>query len=67
MLFGELGLSTTTVENNYEGSSVYKYGNDLIRKWIRGDNEVKKKGGATWESLNTALEACEIGISSEDD
>lgn len=66
-LFRELGLSTTTVANNYEGSSVYKYGNDLIQKWIRGDDEAKKKGGATWENLNAALEAYRIGISSEDD
>ena len=67
MLFRELSLSSTTVENNYDGSNVYAYKNDLIRKWIHGDDEVKKKGGATWENLNTALKGCGIGISSKDD
>lgn len=64
-LFRKLGLSATTVKNNYEGSSLYKYKGDLIRMWIRGDDEVKSKGGATWESLNAALEACRIGIAAD--
>ena len=61
-LFRKLGLSATTVKNNYQGSSLYEYRDDLIRMWIRGDDEVTSKGGATWESLNAALEACGIGI-----
>ena len=53
-LFRILGLSTATVENRYEGTSVMAYRDYLVKRWILQDDEVQGKG-ATWKNLQAAL------------
>ena len=53
-LFEELGLSETTLGNKYSYSAV-AYLDDLVRSWILGKDDVLDRGGATWESLKSAL------------
>lgn len=53
-LFRKLGLSHDRVNNNCNGSTT-AYRDYLIKSWILQDDFVKGKGGATWESLESAL------------
>ena len=53
-LFEELGLSETTLRNKYSDSAV-AYLDDLVRSWIQARDDVLDRGGATWESLKSAL------------
>lgn len=54
-LFRILGLSTATVENRYDISSVMAYRDYLVKRWILQDDKVEGKGGATWKNLQAAL------------
>lgn len=61
-LFRKLGLSPTRVENKYD-KDLNEYRSDLVRSWIREDDKVREKGGATLENLRDALRSMDnIGI-----
>ena len=55
-LFRKLGLSPTRVENRYD-SSLNVYRSYLVKSWILEGDRVQEKGGATWESLRSALKS----------
>ena len=54
-LFEELGLYDATLRNKYSDSAV-AYLDDLVRSWIQARDYVLDRGGATWESLKSALQ-----------
>ena len=54
-LFEELGLYDATLRNKYSDSAV-AYLDDLVRSWIQARDDVLDRGGATRESLKSALQ-----------
>ena len=52
-----LGLSNDTVNNTYDNASNSAYCDDILSDWMIERDNVRNKGGATWENLKRALEA----------